>query len=86
MVYLPTRPVDEARVEIQVHEMVDGRRGLFCYSALDRLQDLHPAVPGWLAIDVAGLQRILDDDPDAYHLLFLDRAPRLVDRSEEARG
>lgn len=76
VVYAPTRPHgDQMEVELQL--MVDGRRGLFVYSAIDRLQDMYGA-PGRVALTVEGLQALHDESPQPYDLIFLDRASHVV--------
>lgn len=78
VVYVPARPTDDGRTEVEMQLMTDGRRGLFCYSAIDRLRDLYPGAAGWLALTVEGLQSLHEESPAPYDLIFLDRAPRVV--------
>jgi hypothetical protein len=68
------------RVEMQL--MLDGRRGLFCYSAIDRLQDMYGS-RDWLALTVEGLQSLHDESEAPYDLIFLDRAPSVLGDSAE---
>lgn len=77
VVYVPARPGTGGQAEGELQLMVDGRRGLFCYSALDRLRDMYGA-PGWLALTVEGLQSLHDESDRPYDLIFLDRAPHVV--------
>lgn len=76
VVYAPTRPSDGA-MEVELQLMADGRRGLFVYSAIDRLQGMYGA-PGWVALTVEGLQALHDESPQPYDLIFLDRTPHVV--------
>lgn len=81
VVYAPTRSHGD-QVEVELQLMVDGRRGLFVYSAIDRLRDMYGA-EGWVALTVEGLQALHDESPQPYDLIFLDRAPQVVgDRSD----
>lgn len=77
VVYAPTRS-SGGQMEVELQLMVDGRRGLFVYSAIDRLRDMYGA-EGWVALTVEGLQALHDQSPQPYDLIFLDRAPHVVD-------
>ena len=77
VVYVPARPAGD-QLEVEMQLMTDGRRGLFAYSAIDRLRDLYPGARAWVALTVEGLQSLHDESERPYELLFLDRSPHVV--------
>lgn len=85
VVYVPARPASGDQLEVELQLMTDGRRGLFCYSALDRLADLYVGAPAWLALTVEGLQSLHDESTTPYDLIFLDRTPQVVGSEEVGR-
>lgn len=85
VVYAPTVPDDgdgDGQARLELIELVDGRRALFAYSALDRLAEFYRADAGWVLLTVADLQRAHEQVP--YDVLFLDRRPQLPGQAPAA--
>ena len=80
VVYVPTTVPDEAgQSQVEMAELSDGRIGLFCYSAMDRLAEYYRSDAPWVLMSVADLQAAYEQAP--WDVLFLDRTPQQGDPS-----
>lgn len=63
------------------HELLDGRRVLLAYSALDRLHDLYRSDASWVLFDLPGLERLREQNP--WDVLYVDYDADLPANSSE---
>ncbi len=71
VVYAPTLRDDTGRDRLRMHEMPDGRVGLYVYSALDRLEESYGEGASWVLMSVTHLEQAIAESP--FDLLLLDR-------------
>lgn len=71
VVYAPTLVDDAGADRIRMHEMSDGRIGLFVYSAIDRLAAQYGDDATWVLMTPAHLDAAYSASP--FDMLFLDR-------------
>lgn len=70
VVYVATQHDDHGVLRVEYQRLADGRVGLFCYSAIDRLHRWYRENSPWMLVSQEGLQEIHDQAP--YDALFLD--------------
>lgn len=71
MVYAPTLVDEGGANRLRMHEMSDGRIGLFVYSAIDRLAAQYGDDATWVLMTPAHLDAAFSASP--FDLLFVDR-------------
>ncbi|MGH3412236.1 MAG: hypothetical protein ACRDPH_04055 [Marmoricola sp.] len=72
VVYLPLAAASDGVDHVEYQVLLDGRRCLFAYSAIDRLQDMYHS-ERWVLVSVEGLEKLQQNSP--FEVIVLDQTP-----------